>query len=147
MSCLVIVGLTGSGRAVWQEEEEKRKISVLFLLCLVAARASHDSPRTPNVHISGPRRFKHHQNSTKGPPGERRKKERKKDNCGGRGKKSAKFRTSTLRGLHPTGPPPFRGRAQFGPPPASLQWPRDPGTPPCFVLLCFFHLDYCVFFF
>ena len=29
-----------------------------------AARASHDSPRTPNVHISGPRRFK---NTTKIP--------------------------------------------------------------------------------
>ena len=27
-----------------------------------AARVSHHSPRTPNVHISGPRRFKHHQN-------------------------------------------------------------------------------------
>ena len=39
------------------------------------AGLAHDSPRTPNVHISGPRRFKHHQNSTKGPQErERRKK-------------------------------------------------------------------------
>ena len=36
---------------------------------------AHDSPRTPNVHISGHLRFKHHQNSTKGPP-ERKKKAR-----------------------------------------------------------------------
>ena len=27
---IVIIGLTKSGRAVWQEEEDKRKISVLF---------------------------------------------------------------------------------------------------------------------
>ena len=26
---------------------------------------AHDSPRTPNVHISGPRHFKHHKNSTR----------------------------------------------------------------------------------
>ena len=49
--------------------------------------ASDDSPRNPNVHISGPRRFKHHQNSTKRPPRERRKKE----HCGGRGKKVRNF--------------------------------------------------------
>ena len=42
--------------------------------CFGAAGASHNSPRTPNVHISGPRRFKHHQNSTRRPP---RKNERK----------------------------------------------------------------------
>ena len=54
--------------------------------CSKAAGASHDSPRAPNVHISGSRRFK---NTTKikGPPRERRKKE----NCGGRGKKRTKF--------------------------------------------------------
>ena len=60
-----------------------------------AAGVSHDSPRTPNVHISGPRRFKHHQNSTKRPPRERKKKEK----CGGGGKKSAKFWAH-----HPSGP-------------------------------------------
>ena len=32
---------------------------------------AHDSPRTPNVHISGPLRFKHHQNSTRRPPREK----------------------------------------------------------------------------
>ena len=37
--------------------------------------ASHDSPRTPNVHISGPGASKHHQNSTKRPPREGRKSE------------------------------------------------------------------------
>ena len=59
---------------------------------------SHDSPRTPNVHIWGSQRFKHHQNSTRIPPqsGER--------------KKNAKFWTPrTCR------PPPF-GPPQFGPP-------------------------------
>ena len=29
---------------------------------------AHDSQRTPNAHISAPRRFKHHQNSTRKPP-------------------------------------------------------------------------------
>ena len=48
-------------------------------------RLAHDSPRTPNVHFSGPRRFKHHQNSTEGPPREGKKKE----NCGGRKEKKA----------------------------------------------------------
>ena len=38
-----------------------------------AAGVSHDNQRTPNVHISGPRRFKHHQNSTRRPPGKRKK--------------------------------------------------------------------------
>ena len=40
-------------------------------------------PESPNVHISGFRPSKHHQNSTKGPPRERRKNK----NCGGRGEK------------------------------------------------------------
>ena len=55
-------------------------------LSRTAAGASHDSPRTPNMHISGSRRFKHHQNSTKGPQKERRKKIVVR-----RGKKRAKF--------------------------------------------------------
>ena len=42
-----------------------------------AAGVSHDSPRTPNVHIEGSRRFKHHQNSTRRPPEREREKERK----------------------------------------------------------------------
>ena len=54
---------------------------------------AHDSPRTPNVHISGHLRFKHHQNSTRKPP-EREEKNQK-------GRKSAKF------WAHPFGAPPF----------------------------------------
>ena len=47
--------------------------------------------------------FKHHQNSTKGPRSERRKKE----NCGGRGKKSAKcWAPHHPSGRHPSGPHP-----------------------------------------
>ena len=56
-----------------------------------AVGASHDSPRTPNVHISGPRRFKHHQNSTKGPPREMKERKLWRE----REKKSAKFHTHT----------------------------------------------------
>ena len=55
---------------------------------------AHDSPRTPNVHISGPRRFKTPPKSTKGPPRERRRKE----NCGGEGKKRKNLGPPTLRG-------------------------------------------------
>ena len=46
--------------------------------------------RTPNVHISGHRRFEHLQNFTKGPP---EKERRKKENGGGRGKKARNFGT------------------------------------------------------
>ena len=56
---------------------------------------AHDSPRTPNVHIWTPWRFKHHQNCTKGAQ-ERKKKE---NCCGRREKKSAKFWAP-----HPSGP-------------------------------------------
>ena len=49
-----------------------RGILVVFL----KAGVSLDSPRTPNVHILGPHRFRHHQNSTRRPQ-EREKKERK----------------------------------------------------------------------
>ena len=38
-------------------------------------------PESPNVHISGSRRFKHHQNSTKGP---QEKEERMKTVAGGK---------------------------------------------------------------
>ena len=48
-------------------------------LSLSSLRVSHDSPRTPYVHISGPRCFKHHQNSTETP-----QERRKNENCGGR---------------------------------------------------------------
>ena len=65
------------------------------------AGASHDSPRTPNVHISGTWRFKHHQNSTKRPPRERTKKEK----CGGKGGKKSDI----------LGPPPFGPPTLWGP--------------------------------
>ena len=66
--------------------------------------ASHDSPRNPNVHILGPRRFKHHQNSTRRPP-----REGQKENCGGRGKQKREILGLPpfgphLRSLHPPGP-------------------------------------------
>ena len=67
-----------------------------------AAGASHDSPRTPNVHISGPRRFKHHQNSTKGP----QEREERKRLVAGEGKKSAKFWAPHPSGPHTSGPHP-----------------------------------------
>ena len=97
-----------------------------------ASRVSHDSPRTPNVHISGPGRFKHHQNSTKKHPREGRKKE----TCGGR------WKNSEILGSPPFVPPtrPKSGlgqkwsgqkwpkeRAKGGPPPLSL--PSTPPTP------------------
>ena len=82
-------------------------------------RASHDNPRTPNVHISGPRRFKHHQNSTKGPPREGEK----NDNCGGRVKKKArKCGPPTLRG------PTLRGSTLRG---STLQGPTLQGPTLC----------------
>ena len=66
----------------------------------LAARVSHDSPKTPNVHISGPGASINHPNSTKRP-------QEKKENCGGRGQKKfwafgAPHFTS---GPHPSGPP------------------------------------------
>ena len=36
----------------------------------LSSRPGHDSPRTPNVHISWPQHFKHNQNSTRRPPRE-----------------------------------------------------------------------------
>ena len=60
-----------------------------------------------NVDISGPRRFKRNQNSTKGPQQEGEKNE----HCGGRGKKSAKFL-----GPDPSGP--NVGPTLLGPGPA-----------------------------
>ena len=63
----------------FEDRPQMSTFGVLGLSCeFGAAGASHDSPRTPNVNISGPRRFKHHQNSTR--------REGKKENCGGRGK-------------------------------------------------------------
>ena len=42
---------------------------------------------SPHVHISGPRRFKHHQNSTRKPP----EREEKNEFCGGREKKKSEI--------------------------------------------------------
>ena len=80
---------------------------------------AHDSPRTPNVHISGPRRFKHHQNSTQGSQ-EREKEERK---LWRRSEKKARnFGLPTLRG------PTLRSAtfSRFGPPPFGAHPSRAP---------------------
>ena len=70
---------------------------------------AHDSPRTPNVHISGPRHFKHHKNST-------RKKDTQKDTervkrWREREEKARNFGPHPsgpiLLGPHPSGAPPF----------------------------------------
>ena len=59
-----------------------------------AAGVSHDNPRTPNVHIGVPRRFKHQQNSTGRHP--------ESENGTGEGeKKTRNF------GLLPFGAPPY----------------------------------------
>ena len=115
----------------------------------MSAGASHDNPRTPNVHMRGSRRFKHHQNSTRKPS--ERQKERKWER---EGKKSAKFCSPTLRGptlrgaalRSPTiGAPPF-GAHPSGPHP----WGAPFGAPhPCFFCpVChFLFCPECCFFF
>ena len=62
---------------------------------------AHDSPRTPNVHISGPPALQTPPNSTKG----HQEKERRKKIVAGGGKKSAKFWASHPSGLHPSRTP------------------------------------------
>ena len=64
------------------------------------AGVSHDSPRTPNVHITGSGRFRHSQNSTRRPPREGRKSE----NGGGRGKKERNFSAVWRIGVRGRGP-------------------------------------------
>ena len=88
------------------------------------AGLAHDSPRTPNVHISGPRRFKHHQNSTK----KTKREEKRIKNCGGRGKKKREILGPHPSGHHSSGPHPS-GPHNFGP---SLFWVWPPpfGAPP-----------------
>ena len=76
---------------------------------------AHDSPRTPNVHISGPLRFKTPPKFHEKTP----KRHRKSETVAGKGRKSAKFwAPHHLRsGPHPFGAPPFRGptlRGRFG---------------------------------
>ena len=74
---------------------------------------AHDSPRTPNAHISLPRRFKHHQNSTKGP----QERERRKNIVAGGGEKSAKFWAPPPFGAPPFWAPPFFCAPPFWAPP------------------------------
>ncbi len=65
-----------------------------FLLQLPGpAKASHDSPRTPNVKISGPGAS----NTAKIPRKDPQERGRKKEHCGGRGKNMREI----------LGPPPF----------------------------------------
>ena len=60
---------------------------------------AHDSPRTPNVHISGPLRFKHHQISTRRPP----ERERKRAKMGaGEGQKKREILGPSPSGPHPS---------------------------------------------
>ena len=74
-----------------------------------AAGARTRQPRTPNVHISFPWRFKHHQNSTEGPTRETQKER----NGGGRGKKKREnFGLPTL--LSPTLRGPTLRHPNFG---------------------------------
>ena len=61
---------------------------------LVGPPGFHTTAREPKRTFQGPGLQKPHQNSTKGPPRERRKNE----NCGGRGKKRAKFWAVRRRG-------------------------------------------------
>ena len=75
--------------------------------------ASHDNPKTPNVHISGSRRFKHHKKIH-----ERTSKRERKKNMEGEGKKERNFGPPTLRGptlSPPFGTPPLRGPTLPGP--------------------------------
>ena len=67
----------------------------------ISRRGFTRQPESPNVHNSRARRFKHHQNSTKRPPRERRKKEKL---WAGEGKKKRE-----ILGLPPFGAPSFLG--------------------------------------
>ena len=91
---------------------------------------AHDSPRTPNVHIWAPRRFKHHQNSTK----KTKREWEKNENCGGRGKKKREILGPHPLGPHPSGPhrsgPHLSGPHASGPPLFLGSGPPQFGAPP-----------------
>ena len=70
-----------------------------------AASGPRQPENSKQAHLRVPALRKHHQKSTRRPPREGRKNE----NCGGRGKKSAKFRAPTLRA------PTLRGLTLRGP--------------------------------
>ena len=66
------------------------------------ACVSHDNPKTPNVHISGPGALqKHHQNSTRRP----QESGRMNENSGRREKKNTKFWAPQQSGVPPFGTP------------------------------------------
>ena len=100
----------------------------------LSSGASRDNPRTPNVHISGPRRFKHHQNST-----DQQEREKRMKTVAGEGKKERNFGPPALRGPTLRGPtlrgPTLRGSIfnRFGPPPfgaSTLRGLHPSGPPP-----------------
>ena len=68
----------------------------------------------PNVHISGPLRFKHHQNSTRRHP----ERHNESETVAGKGRKSAKFWAPQHLGF-PSGPHPS------GPHPSGQVWPKS----------------------
>ena len=91
-----------------------------------AAGASHDNQRTPNAHISGFRRFK---NTTKIPREDTQREGRKKENCGGRGKKKREILGSPPFGTPPLRPPALWAPRPSGPHPSGHHFSRF-GTPP-----------------
>ena len=136
------------------------------VVCGAAGALTRQPENSKRAHFRAPALQKPHQNSTKGPPRERRKKE----NCGGEGKKSAKFcpppppphpsgphpSAPTLRGPHPSGPPPSTlrghplGAPLFGAPPFRAPTFRGPtilGLGSCFFCpVCQFSFCPTVFF-
>ena len=66
---------------------------------------AHDSPRTPNVHISGHLRFKRPPKFHEKTP----ERHRNSETVAEKGRKSAKFWAPHPSGPHPFGTPPFRG--------------------------------------
>ena len=87
-------------------------------------RFTRQPKNTPNVDISGPRRFKHPQISVKGPPRERRKKE----NVAGEEKKERSFGPARhLSGAPPFGAPPSSSHHDTPDPKMDgpkLDWPK-----------------------
>ena len=71
----------------------------VVLCCGAKSGASHDNLRTPNVHIRGSQRFKHHQNSTR----RHTMRDKKNEIEGGRGKKARNFGPTHPSGTHPSG--------------------------------------------
>ena len=94
---------------------------------LVGPPGFHTTAREPKrAHLRAPALQKPHQNSTKGPPRERRKNE----NCGGEGKKSAKFWAVRRRGPRRGGPGKRAGEhTNLGPDTHSRHTQGDPAEP------------------